>query len=283
MLRLGEFGLATVSGGRFRIDGGTMFGVVPKPLWERVAPPDERNTIPQATNCLLVRSPGRVVLIDTGYGSKLTEKQRRHIEAEPGDPLAASLAAAGVGTEQVDLVLLTHLHFDHTGGATRRDESGTLVPAFPNAEYVVQRQEWELAVADLPELRGSYPAENFIPLAESGRLRLIDGDVEVAPGIRSLVTGGHTPGHQAFVIESGGATAVYLGDLCPTTRHLRTLWCMGYDLDLLATRKAKRALLGRVADEGWLALFDHDAEVAGARVVRDAAREFVATDPIAAL
>jgi glyoxylase-like metal-dependent hydrolase (beta-lactamase superfamily II) len=282
-MRLGEFELTTVSGGRFRIDGGTMFGVVPKTLWERIAPPDERNTIPQATNCLLVRSPDRTVLIDTGYGSKLSDKQRRQIDAEPGDPLMASLAAAGVRPEQIDLVLLTHLHFDHAGGTTRRNETGTLIPAFPNAEYVVQQREWELATADLPELRGSYPPENFLPLAEGERLRLIDDDVQVAPGIQALVTGGHTPGHQAFVIESSGATAVYLGDLCPTTSHLRTLWCMGYDLDLLATRKVKRALLGRVADEGWLALFDHDAHVAAARIARDAAREFVATDVIATL
>ncbi len=280
MLRLGDLELTTVSGGRFRIDGGTMFGVVPKPLWERAAPPDERNTIPQATNCLLVRSAGRRVLIDTGYGSKLAEKQRRHIDAEPGDPLAASLAAAGVVAEQIDTVLLTHLHFDHAGGATRRDESGTLIAAFPNAEYVVQRSEWEFANADLPELRGSYPAENFAPLADSGRLRLIDGDVEVAPGIASLVTGGHTPGHQAFLLESAGEAAVYLGDVCPTPRHLRTLWCMGYDLDLLATRRMKRILLGRIADEGMLALFDHDTEVAAARIARDTAREFVATDAV---
>lgn len=282
-MRLGELELTTVSGGRFRIDGGTMFGVVPKPLWERVAPPDERNTIPQATNCLLVRSPGRVVLIDAGYGPKLAEKQRRHIDAEAGDPLAESLAAAGVAPEQVDVVLLTHLHFDHAGGATRYDEGGHLVPTFPNAEYVVQRTEWEFASADLPELRGAYPPENFLPLAEGGRLRLIDGDVEAVPGIRSHVTGGHTPGHQAFVVESDGEAAVYLGDVCPTTRHLRTLWCMGYDLDLLATRRAKRTLLGRIADEGLLALFDHDAETAAARVRRDSAREFVAKDTVAKL
>jgi len=281
MLRLGEFELTTVSGGRFRIDGGTMFGVVPKPLWERIAPPDERNTIAQTTNCLLVRSPGRTVLIDTGYGPKLGEKQRRHLDAEAGDPLAAPLAGAGVSRDGVDLVLLTHLHFDHAGGATRRDSEGRLIAAFPNAEYVVQRREWELATAELPELRGSYPTQNFLPLAESGRLRLIDGDVEVTPGIRSLVTGGHTPGHQAFLIQSGGEAAIYLGDVCPTTSHLRTLWCMGYDLDLLTTRRAKRTILGRAADEGWLALFDHDAKAAAARITRDPVHEFAATNAVA--
>ncbi|HEX6984525.1 MAG TPA: MBL fold metallo-hydrolase [Planctomycetaceae bacterium] len=282
-MRFGEFELTTVSGGRFRVDGGTMFGVVPKALWERVAPPDERNAIPQATNCLLIRGRERTVLIDAGYGGKLSEKQRRQLTAESGEPLLESLAAAGVAPERIDAVLLTHLHFDHAGGATRLGEDGRLVPAFPNAEYVVQRREWELATADVPELRGSYPAENFRPLAESGRLRLLDGDGEVLPGVRAVVTGGHTPGHQAFVLESGGGTAVYLGDVCPTTRHLRTLWCMGYDLDLLATRRAKRSLLGRIADEGWLALFDHDAEVAAARIARDDVREFAVTEAVAAL
>jgi glyoxylase-like metal-dependent hydrolase (beta-lactamase superfamily II) len=282
-MRLGEFELTTVSGGRFRIDGGTMFGVVPKPLWERSFPPDEWNTIPQATNCLLVRVPGRTALIDTGYGGKLAEKQRRQIEAEAGDPLAASLAAAGVTAEQIGLVLLTHLHFDHAGGATRRDEASRLVPTFPNAEYVVQRREWELATAGLPELRGSYPTENFVSLADGGRLRLIDGDAEVTPGIHALVTGGHTPGHQAFLIESGGETAAYLADICPTTRHLKTLWCMGYDLDLLATRRAKRTLLGRATDEGWLVLFDHDPDVAAARIGRDDVREFVVKEAISVI
>ena len=277
-MRLGEFELTTVSGGRFRIDGGTMFGVVPKPLWERAVPPDERNTIPQATNCLLLRAVGRTVLIDTGYGAKLPEKRRRQIDAEPGDPLRASLAAAGVRPDGIDLVLLTHLHFDHAGGATKLDEAGRLVPAFPNAEYVVQRAEWDLATADLPELRGSYPLENIAPLGDSGRLRLIEGDGKVFPGITAEVTGGHTPGHQAFVIESGGQTAVYLGDACPTTRHLRTLWCMGYDLDLLATRRAKRSLLGRIADRGWIALFDHDPNIPAARLARDDAREFVTAE-----
>lgn len=282
-MRLGEFELTTVSGGRFRIDGGTMFGVVPKALWERSNPPDERNTIPQATNCLLVRSAGQTALIDTGYGAKLAEKQRRQIEAEPGDTLAASLGAVGITPEQITLVLLTHLHFDHAGGATRRDEPGRILPAFPNAEYVVQRGEWELATADLPELRGSYRPDDFVPLAESGRVRLIDGDVEVTPGIHAAVTGGHTPGHQAFLIESGGETAAYLADICPTTRHLRTLWCMGYDLDLLATRRAKRTLLGRAADEGWLVLFDHDPDIAAARIERDDVREFVVRESVATL
>lgn len=283
MTRLGEFELTTISGGRFRIDGGTMFGVVPRSLWERSALPDERNMISQATNCLLLRSPSRTVLIDTGYGSKLAEKQRRHIDAEPGDPLAASLAEAGVAPHDVDLVLLTHLHFDHAGGATQFGRAGDLVPSFPNAEYVVQRAEWELANADLPELRGSYPVENFRPLADSGHLRLVEGDVEVARGVRSLLTGGHTPGHQVFLIESAGKIAIYLGDACPTTRHLRTLWCMGFDLDLLTTRRVKRTLLGRAADEGWLALFDHDTQVAAGRIARDPVREFLALDPLARL
>lgn len=282
-MQLGDFQLTTISGGRFRIDGGTMFGVVPKLLWERGFPADERNYIAQATNCVLVQTGERRVLIDTGYGSKLSEKERKIFQSEEGDPLVASLDAAGVGVEEIDTVILSHLHFDHAGGATQRTEAGKFVPTFPNAEYVAQRIEWETAASQPPELKGAYPLENLLPLEKAGRLRLIDGDVEILPGIRALVTGGHTRGHMALVIESGGETAVFLGDLCPTSRHLRSLWCMAYDVDLLQTRRFKPKLLGQVAEEGWLALFDHDPDHAAGRIGRDKKSEFVMTEGLVEL
>ena len=274
-MQLGEFQLSTVSGGRFRSDGGTMFGVVPKVLWSRVFPADDQNCIAQATNCVLVRTPNQNVLIDTGYGSKLTAKQRAVHVAEEGDPLLASLTDAGVSADEIDVVILSHLHFDHAGGATRFDDEGTLVPTFPNAEYVVQRIEWDTATADFPELRNAYPQDNLLPLKESGRLRLIEGDVEIVDGIRALVTGGHTEGHAALVIESEQETAVYLGDLCPTTRHFHSLWGMSYDVDPLQMRRVKPRLLGEIADNGWLALFDHDPDYVAATLARDQRREFV--------
>jgi glyoxylase-like metal-dependent hydrolase (beta-lactamase superfamily II) len=254
-----------------------MFGVVPKVLWSRVYPCDEKNNILQATNCVLLRGDGRTVLIDTGYGAKLSEKQRKIFESEEGDRLLQNLRAAGVGAEDVDAVVFSHLHFDHAGGATRLNDAGELVPTFPNAEYIAQRREWATATAGYPELRGVYPQENLLPLRESGQLRLVDGNVELLPGVHAWVTGGHTQAHSAIVIESDGETAIYLGDLCPSTRHLPVFWGMGYDVDMLQLRRMKAEVLGKIADEGWLALFDHDPDVAAARLSRDKKRDFVVT------
>ena len=273
-MQLGSFRLTTISGGRFRIDGGTMFGVVPKTLWTRFLETDAKNRIAQATNCVLVQAGDRNVLIDTGYGSKLTQKQRAILDSEEGDPLLASLQAVGLAADEIDTVILSHLHFDHAGGATRRTEDGELVPTFANAEYVTQRREWVNATAEFPDLRGAYPLDNLLPLAQSRQLRLLDGNVEILPGIRAHVTGGHTEGHQVLIFESEGQTAVYLGDVCPTWRHLPMLWCMGYDLDLLQLRRQKYELLGRIAEGGWLALSDHDPDHAAARLRRDEKRDF---------
>ena len=273
-MQLGDWELTTVSGGRFRIDGGTMFGVVPKPLWAPRLPPDENNTIAQQTNCVLARNQRHVVLIDTGYGSKLTARKRAWLGAEDGDPLSASLRAAGVGVEEITTVVLSHLHFDHAGGATCRGPDGQLRATFPNAEYVAAQAEWDAALSGVAELRGAYPLENLTPLAESGQLRLIDGEVEIVPGVQAWPTPGHTLGHQSLVIESGGQGAIYLGDLCPTWRHLPPLWCMAYDVDLLETRRTKSRVLGVVADQDLLALADHDPDHAAARIQRDRSREF---------
>jgi glyoxylase-like metal-dependent hydrolase (beta-lactamase superfamily II) len=282
-MKLGKLTLSTVSGGRFQLDGGSMFGVVPKPLWSRVYEPDEKNRIQHGTNCVLVQDGSRNLLIDTGYGSKLSPKEREVFASEEGSPLLASLAACGLSVEQIETVILSHLHFDHAGGATRFDESGKLVPTFPRATYIAQRVEWETATAELPELRGSYPLENLLPLRETGQLKLVDGNVVLTPGIRAIVTGGHTAGHMSVVIESDDQTAVFLADLCPTWRHLRTLWCMAYDVDLLQTRRMKPKLLGEIADNGWLALSDHDDQHAAARIARDSRQDFVVTESIPVL
>ena len=150
-------------------------------------------------------------------------------------------------------MILSHLHFDHAGGGIRREGDRPSVTTFPRAEYVVQKLEWEIATAGYPELRAAYPQENIAPLQDSGQLRLVDGDVEILPGIRARITGGHTDGQQALFIESDGQTAVYLADACPTWRHLPSLWCMSYDMDLLQSRRIKPILLGEIADRGWLA------------------------------
>ncbi len=282
-MRLGDFELHTVSGGNYWIDGGSMFGVVPRPLWTRYITPDEQGRIAQRTSCVLVRTGRGNVLIDTGHGNKLTDKEQRHLSAQLGEPLADSLQAIGLTRDDIDLVVLSHLHFDHAGGATRIDEAGRIVPAFPKATYVVQRQEWATATAEYPELRAAYHLPNFVPLKESGQLRLIDGNVEIVPGLRSWVTGGHTEAHQAIVIQSGDEGAIYLGDVCPTFRHLPTLWCIAYDLELLKLRRIKPEVLGTVVDRGWWALSDHDPDHAAAKLRRDDKRDFAVTESLAVL
>lgn len=282
-MKFGSMELKTVSGGLCFLDAGTLFGVVPKVLWERKLQADDRNRIPQETNCVLATIDGRNVLVDTGYGSKLPEKQQRNLTSEPGDPLLRNLKEAGFEPEDIDVVVFSHLHFDHAGGGTRTNDAGEIVPSFPNAEYIAQRREWVMATSGLPELRGAYPQENLLPLQDSGQLRLIDGNVEIMPGLRSLVTGGHTEGHQALLFESAGQTAVFLGDICSSRMHLPVLWCMAYDTDLMQTRRSKADLLGEIADNDWLALLDHDPDYAAVRLSRDDRSDFVPSDLIESL
>ncbi len=282
-MQLGQFQLTTVSGGKFRSDGGTIFGVVPKPLWSRCIDVDENNTIPQATNCVLIQTGLETILIDTGYGSKLAAKHRKLISAEEGDPLLKSLFEQGISADEVDCVVLSHLHFDHAGGSTRINETGEIVPTFPNAKYIAHRREWMTATAELPELAGAYPQENLLPLEAAGQLQLVDGNAEISPGVQLFVTGGHTEGHAVVKIESEGRTAIYLGDLCPSTRHFPSRWCMAYDVDLLETRRQKPEWLGLITENNWLALFDHDPDHAAAYLERDSRRDFKTKEAFAKL
>lgn len=282
-MRIGDWQLTTVSGGNLRLDGGTMFGVVPKMLWQKRQPADEFNRIRSATNCVLACDGQQTVLIDTGYGGKATEKERQRGALEAGEPLLASLAAAGVTPEAIDVVVLSHLHFDHAGGGTRRDDAGELVTTFPNARYITQRGEWEMATSGIAELRAAYPQEHLLPLSKSGQLELIEGDAEILPGLRAVVTGGHTQWHQALFLESGGLGAVYLGDLCPMAAHMKSLWGMSYDLYPLETRRRKPEMLGLIADQQWLALWDHDPDMAAARLARDDKEEFIVVEAVVQL
>lgn len=257
--------VATVEAGRIRLDGGAMFGVVPKPLWERRIEPDDRNRIPLSMRCLLVRTGGTTVLVDTGIGNKESEKFEEIYGVEnEGRPtlLEDGLRAWGVEPGEVDLVLCTHLHFDHAGGATVRDGDGEIRPAFPGARYVIRRGEWEFAHRDNPRIQASYLAHNFDPLEAAGVVDFIEEDTEVAPGVHAVRTPGHTPHHQSVLLEAGDDTLFYPADLVPTEAHVPLPWIMGYDVEPLRTLASKREWLGRAGREGWVVIFEHDPQTA---------------------
>lgn len=263
---IGHTEFRVVSGGQFKLDGGGMFGIVPKTLWSRLRTPDEQNRIDMATNCLLVQTPQHLILIDTGYGTKMGEKER-DIYAMTGPTLVQSLAALDVEPADIDIVILSHLHFDHVGGATMTDLEGQLYPTFPRAQYFTQRGEWDDAVNGFATMTATYRDENYQPLMDHGVLTLLDGDTDVCDGVRVHVTGGHTRFHQQVIIETGKETVVYVGDIIPTYSHMRGPYNMGYDLFPHDTMIRKMRLLEQAAARGWILAWDHDPLATGALIV----------------
>ncbi len=271
--QVGAFRCHTLEGGRQRLDGGAMFGVVPLPLWSKRVQPDQRNRIPLAMRCLLIEHPDGLVLIDTALGNKEDAKFHdiygiANNGLEGATQLEDALAAAGFLPRDVRWVINTHLHFDHAGGNTTMDPEleadarRHVRPTFPNATYVVQRGELEFARHTNERTRASYLPHNFEPIAAAGRWRLLEGEGEVLPGISVRLTPGHVPYHQAVLVQSGGETAAFLADLIPTTAHLPLPWIMGYDLEPLRTLESKRALLRDAIAHGWKLVFEHDPQVA---------------------
>jgi glyoxylase-like metal-dependent hydrolase (beta-lactamase superfamily II) len=270
----------TLEGGLQRLDGGAMFGVVPRPLWQTRVVPDERHRIPLAMRCLLVEHPDGLVLIDTALGNK---EERRFLDIygvensglEGATQLEDALASAGFLPQDVRWVINTHLHFDHAGGNTtldpelENDPRRHVRPTFPNATYVVQRGELEFARHTNERTRASYLAHNFDPIAAAGRWQLLEGDGVVLPGISVHLTPGHVPFHQAVLVRDAGETAAFMADLIPTTAHLPLPWIMGYDLEPLRTLESKRWFLRDAVAEGWRLVFEHDAVVASGVVVAE--------------
>ncbi len=261
---LGRFRLHALNAGTQQLDGGAMFGVVPKPLWQKKIPADDRNRIPLALRPLLVETTDGLVLIDTGVGNKEDEKFCDIFGIEnAGNPTALedAIRDAGFRPEDVRLVINTHLHFDHAGGDTLRRGDGRIVPAFPGARHVVQKREWDFAHLQNERVRASYLLHNVDPVLEAGLFEFSEGPLEIVPGIRLLPTPGHTPGHQSVLIESEGESALYLADLVPTAAHLPLPWIMGYDVEPLVTLESKRDVLGRALRERTLLIFEHDPEI----------------------
>lgn len=265
-MKFGNYDIFLLEDGEFRLDGGAMFGVVPRTLWAKTDAPDDRNRIRLAANCLLVKGDGFNALIDTGLGGKWSDKEREMFAVAEPRTLITDLARVDLHPSDITHVIQTHLHFDHVGGATFIDSDGELKIQFPNAKVYVQKGEWESSIDPNPRDRRSYKPENLNPLKENDVLELIDGDGEILPGISVSVTGGHTPWHQTVSLRADGQTLVYLGDLIPTPSHLPVPYVMAYDLDPLQTMTAKAPLLDKAMEEGWLLVFEHAAEIKAGHV-----------------
>jgi glyoxylase-like metal-dependent hydrolase (beta-lactamase superfamily II) len=269
---IGRLRVHAIQAGGQKLDGGAMFGVVPKPLWERRIPADERNRIQLGMRCLLIEHDVGLVLIDTGAGNKENEKFYDIYGIENGGSptqLEDGIRAAGFQPADVSLVINSHLHFDHAGGNTTRAGDGRIYPAFPNARYVMQRGEYEYATHTNERTAASYFPHNFVPLVEAGLVDFIEGDQEIVPGIRGIPTPGHTPHHQGLLVESDGEKAFFIADLAPTTAHLPLAWIMGYDVEPLVTLETKRRVLKRAVEDEWLVVFEHDASTPWSRLVHD--------------
>jgi glyoxylase-like metal-dependent hydrolase (beta-lactamase superfamily II) len=272
---IGSLELTPLLDGYFRLDGGAMFGVVPKPLWEKRAPADERNRITLGLRPLLVRGGERTMIIDAGIGDKMDAKSVEIYAIDRARHLDHSLADAGCSNAGVELVLASHLHFDHAGGFTSRDASGAVRPRFEAARYVARTAEWEDATHPHERNRASYFQENFVPLRDAGVLDLVEGDEEIMPGVRVRRSGGHTMHHQVVMIESGGRTAVFSADMIPTTAHINEPWIMGYDLYPMDTLAFKRAFIREAIDREYLVFFEHDPRVAAGYIREKDKRKYV--------
>ncbi|HET9552629.1 MAG TPA: MBL fold metallo-hydrolase [Anaeromyxobacteraceae bacterium] len=275
MLRVGRYEIASVLSGTFALDGGAMFGIVPRPMWERLVPPDERNRIRLALRCLLAvdRSAGRVILVDDGVGTKWDARWRdRYGVDTSGGDLEAALRRHGVAPGDVTDLVLTHLHFDHAGGTTRRDASGGLALAFPRAVHHVQRRAWQWAHAPSEKDRGSFLAEDFALLAHSDRLHLVDGEEELFPDVELIVAEGHTVAQQLPRFHGDGTHLTFCGDVIPTHAHLKPGWVMAYDNDPVTAIEEKKVLLAEALEEDGVLVFEHDAAMAGCRLREEEGR-----------
>jgi glyoxylase-like metal-dependent hydrolase (beta-lactamase superfamily II) len=273
-MTFGDLELIPLLDGYFRLDGGAMFGVVPKPLWEKRVAADEKNRILLGLRPLVVRGE-RTLIIDAGIGDKIDAKFAGIYGVDRARHLAHSMADAGLSEDDIDIALASHLHFDHVGGFTARDGSGALVPRFRRARYIARTAEWDDAIHPHERNRASYLGEHFLPLKEAGVLELLPGDDQIMPGVRVERTGGHTMHHQVVIIESAGRTAVFAADMIPTTAHVDEPWIMGYDLYPMDTLAFKRRFIREAIEGEYLIFFEHDPAVAAGYIREKDGRKYV--------
>ncbi len=258
--KIGDFELYFLNDGEFWLDGGGYFGVIPKVLWSKMVTPDEKNRVVIKSNPMLVKTPEHNVLIDPGLGNKWTEKQIKIWKIKNEPSVIESLAEIGMTPDDIDVVVATHLHFDHMGAGTRFDENGKAIPVFRNAVHYIQRGEWEDATHPNERTKGTYFLENYMPLHEAGLVKLIDGNVKVVPGISVEVTGGHTKHHQIIFAKSQGETAVYFGGITSSVNHVRVAYTMAFDLYPVEIMESRRELYPRAIEENWLVCLEHDPD-----------------------
>lgn len=256
-MRVGSLEVVPLSDGMVMFDGGAVFGLVPKVMWEREVKPDALNRIPLYLESILVRSAGKTILIETGFGSKLNSRQMEIFGMQRERGLVEDLAAHGIGVDDIDIVINTHLHADHCGGNTVLKD-GAAVPTFPRAEYWVQSDEWEVALHPNERTRATYLPENLLPIQESGQLKLLRGDVEVTPEVRCILSPGHTHSHQSVVIESQGETAIFVGDIAQYAVQLERLaWVAAFDVEPLVSIETKRRLMNLAVERGAVVISVH--------------------------
>ncbi|HEX9829964.1 MAG TPA: MBL fold metallo-hydrolase [Bacteroidota bacterium] len=260
-MNIGPYEIHSLETGRFALDGGAMFGIVPYVFWSKTNPPDERRRIELAARCLLIRGNGKTILVDDGNGDKWNDKLKDIYKLDTSQQdIVRSLKQYGVTPEDVTDVILTHLHFDHAGGSTKL-ENGKAVPAFRNAKYYVQKKHWELSQNPTEKDRGSFMREDYMPLKEAGVLEFVDGEFEIFPGIELLVCNGHTMAQQLPKISDGKTTLLYCCDLFPTVSHLPYPYVMAYDVRPLVTIEEKKKILARAYEDKWTLFFEHDPTV----------------------
>ena len=259
MVKAGASTVHLLSDGIIKYDGGSVFGQVPKVLWEQQVKPDRWNRVTLGLNCLLIRTEHENILVDTGVGKKETSKLRE-VYGLSSSKLAKGLKEFGLAAKDIDKVILTHLHFDHSGGCTKIDRSGGCIPVFPKATYYVQKTCWEDAMDPNERGKSSYHMEDFSCLKGSGQLELVDGDAEILPGLWVKETGGHSRGHQVVKLNYGSEKVVFLGDLIPTSHHLSLPYIAAHDQYPEDTLEIKREMLEQAAKDGWLVIFGHGCD-----------------------